>query len=80
MSQDAEQTWRQISCVGYKTIVKQGQIQGIVWDVGFKQILVCQTDIGLAPNREKEAPGYHFHSLFPLQKCKIQFIQTEVSV
>ena len=39
-----------------------------------------QTDICLEPNREKEALGHHFHSLFPLQKCKIQFIQTEVSV
>ena len=39
-----------------------------------------QTDICLEPNREKEAPGHHFHSLFPLQKCKIQFIQTKVSV
>ena len=72
--------WRYISYVGYKTIVKQRQIQCIVWDVGFKQILICQTDICLELNREKEPPGHRFHSLFPLQKCKIQFIQTEVSV
>ena len=43
-------------------IVVQRQIQCIVWDGGFKQILVCQTDICLEPNREKEAPGHHFHS------------------
>ena len=68
MFQGAEQTWRQISCDGYKTIVKQRQTQCIVWDVGFTQIIICQKDICLEPNREKEAPGHHFHSLLPLQK------------
>ena len=79
VSQGAQQTWRQPLCVGYKTIVKQRQIQCIVWDIGFKQILVCQTDICLEPKREKEAPGHHFHSLFPLQKCKIQFL-SDISI
>ena len=28
-------------------------------------------------NREKEAPGHHFHSILPLPKCKIRFFQIE---
>ena len=53
-------------------IVEQRQIQCIVWDGGFKQILICQTDICLEPNREEEAPENHIHSLLPLQNFKIQ--------
>ena len=65
MSQGTEKTLRQIQCVGYKMIVEQRQIQCIVWDGGFKQILVCQTDIYLESNREQEAVGHHFHPLLP---------------
>ena len=46
-------------------ITEQRQMQCIVWDGGFKQIFICQTDICLESNREKEAVRHHFQSILP---------------